>query len=85
MFEQKHNKVLRDAASRFPEGCLCEDCGVCAYCRFILNYLDKRSMNFKSPSEEPHDSTFLENTRFKIPSGSSAQIYELRRVFRLCK
>lgn len=83
MFEQKYNEVLRDAACRFPEGCLCEDCGVCAYCLFILNYLDKRS-NFMSPSEEPPDSTFLENTRFKIPIGSSAQIYELRRVFSLC-
>ena len=84
MFEQEHNRVLSDAARRFPEGCLCEDCGVCAYCCFILSSADKRNMNGVSLGEEPDDSAFLNNIQFKIPAGLRAQVYELRRVFRLC-
>lgn len=82
--EQEHNKALRDTARRFPEGCLCEDCGVCAYCCFILSCLDERNMNWMSPGEEADVAAVLDNIQFKIPAGSLAQIYELRRVFRLC-
>jgi hypothetical protein len=83
MCEPEDNRVLRDAACRFPEGCLCEDCGECAYCRFILSCLGDRNM-FCAASGEPDDGAFPENVEHKIPAGSLAQIYELRRVFRLC-
>jgi len=84
MREQEHNRILRDAAHRCPEGCLCEDCGVCAYCRFILSCLDKRSMNCASRGEEQDDGAIPNDTQLKMPAGSLAQIYELRRVFQLC-
>lgn len=84
MFEQEHNRVLRDAVRRFPEGCLCEDCGVCAYCCFILRWLDERNMNCTSLGEEPDAGALLDDIQLKIPAGPLAQIYELRRVFRLC-
>jgi hypothetical protein len=83
MFEQEQNKVLRDAARRFPDGCRCEDCGVCAYCCFILSCLNERNI-FCAASAEPDDCAFPNNMQINIPSGSLAQIYELRRVFRLC-
>ena len=84
MCEQEHNRVLRDAARRFPDGCLCEDCGMCAYCSFILSRLDERNRTCGSLSEESGDRALLDRMRFKIPIGSFAQIYGLRRVFELC-
>lgn len=84
MCEQEHNKVLREAALRFPGGCLCEDSGVCAYCRFILSCLDERDMNCASLGEESDDGALPDNIQFRIPAGSLGQIYELRRLFRLC-
>ena len=84
MFEQQHNRVLREAARRFPEGCLCEDCGVCCYCRFILSSLDEWNMNCTSLDEELDGGALPDNLEFKIPVGLLGQIYELRRVFRLC-
>jgi hypothetical protein len=84
MFEQEQNKVLRDAGRRFPDGCLCEDCGVCAYCCFILSCLNKGYVNCAAVGDEPNDCAFSNNMQIKIPSGFLAQIYELRRVFRLC-
>jgi len=85
MCEQEHNRVLRDAACRFPEGSLCEDCGECAYCCFILSCLDERNMFCAASGEESDDSAFSDKVQFKIPANSLAQIYELRRVFRLCR
>jgi len=84
MSEQDHNRVLRDAARCFPEGCLCEDSIECAYCRFILMCLGTRNRTCASPSEKGDDDASPDNVQFKIPVGSPAQVYELRRVFRLC-
>jgi hypothetical protein len=86
MSEQNHNRVLRDAARCFPEGCLCDDSGECSYCRFILICWGKRNRTCASPCEKRDDDVFPDNLQFKIPVGSPAQIYELRvrRVFRLC-
>ena len=61
-----------------------EDCGVRAYCRFILSCLDERSMNCASRGEERDDGAIPNDTQLKMPTGSLAQIYELRRVFQLC-
>lgn len=84
MREQEHNRILREAAQRFPDGCLCEDCGACAYCCFILSCLDERNMNWILPNEERDDGAIPRDRQFKIPTDSLAQIYELRRVFRSC-
>jgi len=84
MFEQDHNRVLRRAPRHFPDGCLCEDCGVCAYCRFILSLLHGRNMNCALDCEQPNERVLPGDIQFKIPTGSLGQIYELRRLFRLC-
>ena len=61
MFDQEHNRVLHDAARRFRDGCLCEDCGVCAYCSCILSCLEELNMNSASVGEESDDGVVPEN------------------------
>jgi hypothetical protein len=78
MREQEQNRVLRDAARLFPEGCLCEDCRLCAYCCFILSLLGE------PPGAKLELGGILDKIQFNIPAGWLAQIYELKRVFRLC-
>ena len=83
MYEQKLNNLLRDAACKVPQGCLCEDSGVCAYCCFVLGRLETRNMNCTTVSDQTPEGIFPENLRFKIPIGARTQIDELKRLFRL--
>ena len=81
MFEQEQRWLLNDAASKFPEGCLCEDCGECAYCRFILNHLTDRGMNPIEDIKKTPNELLRENVQFNIPIAETEQIYELGRMF----
>lgn len=84
MPELEQSKLLRHAASKFPEGCLCEDIGECAYCQFITNYLWGRSRNGNEVREEPQSNLCPMSVELNIPIGEPAQISELERIFRLC-
>ena len=81
MFEQKERKLLDDATSRFPEECLCEDCGECAFCCFILNHLPDRRMNSFVGIKKSQRELLREKVHFDIPMGEAEQIDELRRIF----
>jgi len=62
-------EVLREAVCRFPEGCLCEDYGVCGYCRFILSCLEERNNCASSLTDESDDGALPNNMQAKIPAG----------------
>lgn len=81
MFEQEQRKLLNDAAVKFPEGCLCEDSGKCAYCRFILSHLTVRVMNPTLGPKKSLRDVIHERVHFNIPIGETEQICELRRMF----
>ena len=82
MFEQEQRKLLNDASARFPEGCLCEDCGECAYCRFIMNQLSDRSTHSTVGFKKSLRYVLIEKAQFGIPIGEAEQICELRKMFR---
>jgi hypothetical protein len=82
MFEQEQRKLLNDAANKFPEGCVCEDCGVCPYCRFIVTHLSGRNTNSDAGVRKLFCNVIYEKARFNIPIGEAEQIYELKRMFR---
>ena len=79
-----HIRCLREAFGAFPEGCTCEDDLDCRFCRHVvaaaLRTSRERTSNlFETATEELCD----EGSAFVIPISEDAQVYELRRLFRV--
>ena len=66
----------------FPEGCTCEDNLDCRFCRGVvtvaLRVARVRTGDLRR-TEEPR----CEGSMFLIPVSEDAQVYELRRLFRV--
>jgi len=77
-------RCLQEAFEMFPEGCICEDSLDCRYCRCVvaaaLRAARKRTGDFfGAATEELCD----EGSALVIPISEDAQVYELRRLFRV--
>lgn len=83
MPEHEFSELLVVASRKFSEGCLCEDSGECAFCQFVIYYLTQRRLCRALPIAELSREMGIYEARFDIPIGDSAQIFELRRIFRL--
>jgi len=74
-------RCLREAFGLFPEGCACEDTLDCRFCRCVVALALRtrdRTRDIRRTEEPRHeDSTFI------IPVSEGAQVYELRRLFRV--
>jgi hypothetical protein len=83
MPDHEFSELILIADRKFPDGCLCEDSGECAYCGFVMNYLTQRRLCRAVSTSELSKGLGICDLPFNIPIGETAQIYELRRVFRL--
>jgi hypothetical protein len=83
MPEHEFGELLLVASRKFSDGCVCEDSGACAYCQFIMHYLTQRRLCRAVSITELSRNLHLYDAPFNIPAGEAAQIYELKRVFRL--
>jgi len=83
MFEDDlHVRRLREASGAFPEGCTCEDSLECPFCRYVvaMRSAGKQAGDpFRTAMEDLREEGF----EFVVPASEDAQVYELRRMFRL--
>jgi len=68
-------RCLREAFGMFPEGCNCEDNLDCSFCRCVVAVAQRIARE--------RTSNFYEGSTFVIPVSEDAQVYELRRLFRV--
>ena len=75
-------RCLREAFGMFPDGCTCEDNLHCRFCRCVvavaLRVARERTGDLRR-TEEPR----YEDSTFVVPASEDAQVYELRRLFRV--
>lgn len=75
-------RCLREAFGMFPEGCNCEDNLDCRFCMCVVaiaHRIARERTGNLHPTEEP----CYEGPAFVIPVSEDAQVYELRRLFRV--
>ena len=76
MFEDDlHLRCLEEAFGMFPDGCNCEDNLDCPFCRYVIAVAQRIA-------RERTDGLY-EGSMFVIPVSEDAQVYELRRMFRV--
>lgn len=83
--EDAYERRLTEANRRFPQRCMCNDRGDCDYCRFII--AGAAEWGCVRSAQEVQEKSALsaqgDKFTFDIPIGDTAQVYELRRMFRL--
>ena len=77
-----HLRCLEEAYGVYPEGCTCEDSLECAFCRYVVAMSsagEQAGDSFRTATKDLRG----EGCAFVVPLSEDAQVYELRRMFRV--